>query len=100
MKQFCVANCPPRICNCTGDDRRVCRERTACMEFRNTFYIETIISYSSLEAVKIELYNRIYMAAKMFEDLENCGKISGNGHHARQNIAEFAANELEFRWKR
>jgi len=40
----------------------------------------------------------VYEASKVIETLENCGKCRGNGHHARQKVADFAAKEIEDRW--
>jgi hypothetical protein len=47
-----------------------------------------------------EMANRIYEAALFIETLEHAGKIIGNGHHAAQKIAAFAAKEVAERWKK
>ena len=40
----------------------------------------------------------VYDATKIIERLQSAGKLSGNGHHARQQLAEHAADELASRW--
>jgi len=40
----------------------------------------------------------VYQATAMVEQLELAGKISGNGHHARQAIASAAGAEFALRW--
>ena len=58
-----------------------------------------------LDEAKVELSNRIYEAARLIEMLEYCraedgGKrIRGNGHHMRQQIAEYATDLLSERWR-
>ena len=41
----------------------------------------------------------VYRACQVFEVLEGSGRISGNGHHARQAVATYAVEELRKRWK-
>lgn len=53
----------------------------------------------SLEEAQRQLGNQIYAAAALIEKLEQAGKVSGNGHHARQKIAQFAGEDLAKRWK-
>jgi len=42
------------------------------------------------EEIEAEITNRVYEAALFFETLEHAGKISTNGHHLAQKIANFA----------
>ncbi len=53
-----------------------------------------------LETAANELSNRIYLAAGLIEDLENFGRLKGNGHHIRQSIALYAETELRRRWNK
>ncbi len=46
-----------------------------------------------------EITNAVYAATQIFEQLENRGLLLGNGHHARQKIAETARLELSNRWR-
>lgn len=53
-----------------------------------------------LNEAKAEVKQVIYSAAVViFEKLESEKLILGNGHHAAQKLAEYAAEELESRWK-
>lgn len=45
------------------------------------------------------LYRRVYEAAKPIEELQDQGLVDGNGHHARQKIAQAAVKELRSRWR-
>lgn len=45
-----------------------------------------------------ELSNGIYFHSNLFEQLEHLGKYRGNGHHARQKLAEFATQLLKENW--
>lgn len=54
---------------------------------------------ASNEELEIELNNNVYLACQLIEKLENAGRIIGNGHHIRQNIAKFAQDTLKSRWK-
>ena len=53
----------------------------------------------SLDDAKKAIYSNIYDAAALLEKLEQCGKCHGNGHHARQALAEEAVKQIEDRWK-
>lgn len=53
-----------------------------------------------LAKAEVELSNRIYEAALLFERLENARKIRGNGHNIAQDIADKAVQELRGRWNR
>lgn len=44
------------------------------------------------------LRTRIYDAADIIEVMERKGKVRGNGHHARQKLAEQAVQMLRERW--
>ena len=52
-----------------------------------------------LETAQNELSNEVYAAAGIIELLEGQGKVRGNGHHIRQNIAAYAENLLKERWR-
>ena len=52
----------------------------------------------SREDAETAIATAVYEATKLIETLEGCGRISGNGHHARQKLAELARQELESRW--
>lgn len=52
-----------------------------------------------LKDAETELSASVYAATKLLEDLEAAGLIDGNGHHARQRIAEMAVDELRSRWR-
>lgn len=45
-----------------------------------------------------QLRNAIYEASRIFETLERAGLIKGNGHHARQKLAQKAVDDLRERW--
>ena len=59
----------------------------------------------TLIAAETELRKRVYGATRIIEELEykkssDGGKrIRGNGHHLRQDIAEFAVKLLRERWE-
>jgi hypothetical protein len=40
----------------------------------------------------------VYQATQLIEQLADAGKCSGNGHHARQKITDYAIAELRGRW--
>ena len=52
----------------------------------------------TLAEAQRQLSNSVYAAALIVEKLETAGKIAGNGHHARQKIAQFAVDDLAKRW--
>ena len=52
----------------------------------------------SLEDAQHRLGNLVYEAASLVEKLEQAGRVLGNGHHARQKIAQFAKDDLARRW--
>lgn len=52
----------------------------------------------TIESASATIKNEIYAAASFFEDLEDAGKIRGNGHHMRQHLAQDAADMLADRW--
>lgn len=41
----------------------------------------------------------VYAATQLIEQLEYAGRIRGNGHHLRQEIAEFAVKLMRERWE-
>lgn len=60
--------------------------------------------YEDLQSMTLEeaqhlIEQRVYDATALIENLENAGKVFGNGHHARQNLARMAKSELTTRWK-
>lgn len=50
------------------------------------------------ERYEIQMENRIYEAALLFESLEGRGLINGNGHHLAQEVAAYAVKLLQSRW--
>lgn len=52
----------------------------------------------TLETAQRAIENCVYEATALIEKLEHAGKVRGNGHHARQKIAEEAKDELTRRW--
>lgn len=52
----------------------------------------------TFDDAKVELSNAVYEAARLLETLEYAGKIRGNGHHMRQEVARFAVDLLKERW--
>ncbi len=52
----------------------------------------------SLEKAVTEITNQIYEATSIFEFLEHKGKITGNGHHMRQEVSKFAEGLMRSRW--
>ncbi len=54
----------------------------------------------TLDDAVAEIRNAVYAATDLFEKLEWAEKAYGNGHHARQKVSEFAADELRRRWRK
>ena len=52
----------------------------------------------TLEQAEAEITNAVYDAARIIEALEYKGKIRGNGHHIRQEIAGMAKKLMNERW--
>lgn len=52
----------------------------------------------TLEQAENELQKAVYEATAILEKLERAGQVSGNGHHARQKLAQMAVEELRSRW--
>ena len=48
--------------------------------------------------LETHLSRLVYEATQLLKTLENLGRIRGNGHHARQNLADAAVAELKDRW--
>ena len=44
-----------------------------------------------------EIENAVYEASSLLERLEGVGRLLGNGHHAMQQVAAFAAQEMKDR---
>jgi hypothetical protein len=61
--------------------------------------MEYWIDRASEETCLIMIYDTVFRACRLFEKLEMAGKIHGNGKFAAQEIAEYAKNLLEKRWK-
>jgi hypothetical protein len=57
------------------------------------------LSQMTLEDAENRLSNIIYEASKMVEQLENLGKVQGNGHHIRGYIAKYAQEQLRKYWQ-
>jgi predicted DNA-binding protein (UPF0251 family) len=53
----------------------------------------------TLEDAESYLSTAVYMAAGLIERLEGRKKVWGNGHHARQKIAQAAVEDLRSRWR-
>lgn len=53
----------------------------------------------TLEDAEAHLSNAVYFATGLVEQLEHRKKVWGNGHHARQKIAQAAVADLRGRWK-
>lgn len=53
----------------------------------------------TLKDAEAELSNAVYAATSLLERLEGVGRLVGNGHHARQKIAQMAVEELRSRWQ-
>lgn len=59
----------------------------------------------TLQDAENELSKRVYAATQLIEELEytksskRLKRITGNGHHLRQVIAEFAVKLLRERWE-
>lgn len=54
---------------------------------------------TTLGEAEADLSNAVYAATELLERLEGAGLLSGNGHHARQSLAEHAVQELRRRWQ-
>lgn len=52
----------------------------------------------TLEQAVADMGNTIYASSGLFEDLENAGHIRANGHHLRQQLAEYAQKLLRDAW--
>jgi hypothetical protein len=63
------------------------------------FYKMNITIEITKESASVEISNRVYQAALLFEQLESLGLIQGNGHHLAQKVAEFAKTLLDKRWR-
>lgn len=83
--------------------RAVVQRRLEIIVMRN--FTDNELQNMSLDEAKAEVIKRIYDASGLIERFEYCratdgGKrLSGNGHHMRQDIAEFAAKIFEERWR-
>lgn len=53
---------------------------------------------TNLEKALADISNEVYAASGMIEQLEHEGKISGNGHHKRQELALRAQILLFISW--
>ena len=60
-----------------------------------------IIKQLSSQHFEKILFNRIYEAALLIEQLEDAGRlVPTNGHHVAQDIANYAVKQLKERWKK
>lgn len=59
---------------------------------------EPDLSQISKEDAMNLVSNQVYAATALIEQLEAAGRLSGNGHHARQQLAKLAADEVNARW--
>jgi len=53
----------------------------------------------TLKEAEAEVSKAVYEATAIFEHLEGQGLLVGNGHHARQKLAQIAVEDLRSRWK-
>ena len=62
----------------------------------NTFWEQEKQRLAALDKTKAEteVFQLVYDATAMIERLESVGRITGNGHHIRQDIAKYAADKL------
>ena len=51
-----------------------------------------------LEDAQHAIENCVYEATALIEQLEQAGKVGGNGHHCRQKLAAAAKDEVAGRW--
>lgn len=51
----------------------------------------------TFEEIETHLLSAVYVAALWIEKAEHAGMIHGNGHHAAQEVAEFAVKILRER---
>lgn len=72
---------------------------------RNITGLESMKNYTAEEAKAMTLEDAeaaitiaVYEASQLIETLATCGRCEGNGHHARQKLAELAKQELTSRW--
>lgn len=52
----------------------------------------------TFQDAETEILNSVYAATVLIEWLEHAGKVRGNGHHIRQEVAAAAAKILKERW--
>lgn len=68
-------------------------------------YSDEELQSMSIDDASAVVINQVYKATRIIEDLEYCKssngwkRIRGNGHHIRQEIAEFAEKLLKERWE-
>jgi len=60
---------------------------------------DEVIREMTLEDACARISASVYQATAIFERLEAAGLVIGNGHHARQKVAEMAVAELRERWR-
>ncbi len=61
-------------------------------------YTDEELKKMSLKEAETASSNEVYSGSALFELLEDKGKISGNGHHIRQEIVRYAQKLMEERW--
>jgi hypothetical protein len=57
------------------------------------------LQHMTLDDAVSNLSNRVYDATRIVEELEYAGRVRGNGHHLRQEIAAFAVKLLREQWE-
>lgn len=68
-------------------------------------YTDEQLQSMSLDDASAEISNSVYEETRLIESLEfckakdGCKRIRGNGHHIRQEIAEFAVKLLKDNWE-
>ncbi len=55
-------------------------------------------SSTTKDDAMLAMERMVYEVSSYLENLEDAGKIHGNAHHAAQNIAAAARQEVESRW--
>ena len=59
-------------------------------------YTDEELKKMSLKEARTAISNEVYSGSALFELLE--GKVRGNGHHIRQEVARYAQKLMEERW--
>ena len=62
-------------------------------------YTQEELDNMDLDTAMVEISNHAYEATQLFEILEGKGKVSGNGHHIRQEVCAFVQKLMREHWK-